>query len=109
MNSREITPERLFHVAESARLKLTEQEIPRHTKECNDILDVFERINTLDLRTVKPTLHPVQIRPTLRTDTPEQSLSQEMALSNSSFTKNGYIKGPRLFNGNTNNNSPTNN
>ncbi len=72
-------------------------------------MDVFDKINTLDLRTVKPTLHPVQIQPTLRTDTPERSLSQEMALSNSSFTKNSYIKGPRLFDANTNNNSQNNN
>lgn len=99
----EITENMIENVAENARIKLSKDEKVQYTRECNEILDAFNRINEVDVTNTKPTLHPVPLTPSLRTDTTQESLSQTEALSNSLYTKRGYILGPRLVNTNNTN------
>ena len=77
-----IDREQVLHVARLARLRISEEEVPRVTEELSTVLDHIARISELDLDGVEPTSHVVQVENVLRADEPEPSLSPERALEN---------------------------
>ena len=83
------------NVAELARLKLTDKEISGFVDDFKEILKSFSVIDKCDVKGLKPSFQPVEIRNVMRDDDVEDSLSQEEALSNSEHKKDGYFKGPR--------------
>ncbi len=93
----EITKELLLHVAETARLNLTDDEISEFLPQLKDVIKAFSKLSELDTETISPSFQPVEIRNVLREDLPEESLSQEDALKNAKYTKDGYFKGPKII------------
>jgi len=93
----EVNKELLEHVAKLARLKLTEKEIKEFIPELNDILRVFSELDKVDTNNVEPSFQPIELKNRTRHDKVEDSLTQELALSNSSNKKDGYFKGPRAI------------
>ena len=91
----EISKELIGHVAEIARLKLTDKEIEKFSKELKDIIDVFSKIDKVDAKNIETSLQPVELKNMLREDVEEKTFSQEDALSLSEHKKDGYFKGPR--------------
>ena len=85
------------HVAELARLKLTDKEIAKFVKELKEVLDVFSTIDRCDTKGIKPSFQPVDLKNQVREDLVEDSLSNEEALSNTEHKKDGYFKGPRAI------------
>jgi aspartyl-tRNA(Asn)/glutamyl-tRNA(Gln) amidotransferase subunit C len=85
------------HVAEVARLRLTEDELTRFLPELTEVLETFSQLSEVDTDGVKPSFQPVELHDALRDDTVTPSLSQDEALSNSPSTKDGYFKGPRAI------------
>lgn len=83
------------HVAEIARLKLTDKEIEKFSKELKDIIDVFSKIDKVDAKNVETSLQPVELKNMLRDDKEEKSFTQEEVLSLTEHKKDGYFKGPR--------------
>ena len=83
------------HVAEVARLKLTEKEKDKFVKDFKEILNAFSTIDKCNTKNVKPSFQPVEIKDFIREDVVETSLSQEEALANTNNKKDGYFKGPR--------------
>lgn len=83
------------HVAKLARLKLTDEEIDKFSKEFSDILDTFSSLNEVETSEVKPSFHPVEIKNVVRDDVAEECLSQEEALSNTEQKEDKMFKGPR--------------
>jgi aspartyl-tRNA(Asn)/glutamyl-tRNA(Gln) amidotransferase subunit C len=69
------------HVARLARLQLTDEEAERMAAELSKVLDHIEKIRELDLDTVAPTSHVVDVVNVLRADEPQPCLSPEAALS----------------------------
>mgnify|MGYP001562655222 FL=1 len=90
-----ITKELIEHVAEVARLKLTDKEIKKFSKELKDIIDVFSKVDKVDTKNIETSLQPVELKNMLRDDKEEKTFSQEDALSLSEHKKDGYFKGPR--------------
>jgi aspartyl-tRNA(Asn)/glutamyl-tRNA(Gln) amidotransferase subunit C len=76
-----IDRDQVLHVAQLARLRLSEEEIDRMAVELSSILDHVERINTLDLTGVEPTSHVVEVANALRADEPRPCLAREVALA----------------------------
>jgi len=76
-----ISEEQVRHVANLARLGLTEEEIGRMGTQLDAILDSIEQIQELDLADVPPTANPLDLSNVLRPDEPRPELSQEGALS----------------------------
>jgi aspartyl-tRNA(Asn)/glutamyl-tRNA(Gln) amidotransferase subunit C len=76
-----ISEEQVRHVANLARLGLTEEEIGRMGTQLDAILDSIEQIQELDLTDVPPTANPVDLSNVLRSDEPHPELPQEEALS----------------------------
>ncbi|MFW6014481.1 MAG: Asp-tRNA(Asn)/Glu-tRNA(Gln) amidotransferase subunit GatC [Nanoarchaeota archaeon] len=83
----------LKHVAESARLNLSDEEVKRFLPQLKEVLEHFKKIKEFDTSNVKPSFHPIEMSDALRDDLVESSLSQEEALRNS-VNKDGYFKGP---------------
>jgi aspartyl-tRNA(Asn)/glutamyl-tRNA(Gln) amidotransferase subunit C len=76
-----ISEEQVRHVANLARLGLTEEEIERMGTQLDAILDSIEQIQELDLTEVPPTANPLDLSNVLRSDEPHSELPQEEALS----------------------------
>jgi len=75
-----IDREQVLHVARLARLRLTADEVERMSSELSTILDHIERINELDLDSVEPTSHVVEVENVLRADEPRESWPREQIL-----------------------------
>ncbi|MBI3027307.1 Asp-tRNA(Asn)/Glu-tRNA(Gln) amidotransferase subunit GatC [Candidatus Woesearchaeota archaeon] len=91
----EVDRKLLEHVAEVARVKLSEEEIKKFLPQLKDALEFFSKLKEVNTDDVKPSFHPVEIRNSVREDAEEECLSQDEALSLTEHKKNGYFKGPR--------------
>jgi len=95
--SNKITVDRklLEHVAEVARLKLTEEEIKKFLPQLREALEFFSKLEEVDTSDIKPSFQPVELKNAMREDDEKECLSQDDALSLTEHKKNGYFKGPR--------------
>jgi len=91
-----ISEEQVRHVANLARLGLTEEEIRRMGGELDAILDSIEKIRELDLADVVPTANPLNLSNVLRPDEPRAELSQEEALSAAPEPADDLFAVPRI-------------
>jgi len=91
-----INKEIVRHVAELARLKLSEKEIEKYSEQFEQILKAFKILDEVDTEDVEPSFHPLEIKNVFREDEVESGLSQEKALLNTEHKEKGYFKGPRI-------------
>lgn len=75
-----ISEEQVRHVANLARLGLTEEEVSRMSGQLNVILESVEKISELDLEGVPPTANPLNLTNVLREDRTGGELDREEAL-----------------------------
>lgn len=85
----EITNEQIKHLAELSELSLSEEETQSMKKELGDILGFVDKINNCKLNVFDFNEDFVSLKD-LREDEPQESLSQEEALSNAPKKENGY-------------------
>lgn len=90
-----IDREVIEHVAELARLKLSDKELKEFLPQLKEVLEAFSKIDEVDVKGVKPSFRPIELKNAMREDKATSCLSQEDALKNSPNTKDGYFKGPR--------------
>ena len=90
-----ITKKNVEHISWLARIKLTEEEKKKFTKQLNSILDYFETLDEVEAD-VPPTHHVLGLTNVFRDDVVGKSISQEDALANAPKTERGYFKGPRI-------------
>lgn len=76
-----ISEEQVRHVANLARLGLTDEEVERMGGQLGAILESIDRIGELDLDGVPPTANPLNLTNVLRPDEPRAELPREEALS----------------------------
>jgi len=89
-----IDREQVLHVARLARLELSEEEIERMAGELSGILEHVDRIAALDLDSVEPTTHVVELSNVLRADEPDPSLPREVALEPAPDPADGAFRVP---------------
>jgi len=77
-----ISREEVRHVADLARLELSEQEELRMTEQMNQILGYMDQLNELNTEGVSPTTHAIELRNVFREDEVRESLPREQALAN---------------------------
>ena len=90
-----VDKELIEHVAEVARLNLTDAEIKRFLPQLKEILDAFSEVSKVNTANTKPSFQPVELKNVMREDKTEECLTQEDALKNTEHKKDGYFKGPR--------------
>jgi aspartyl-tRNA(Asn)/glutamyl-tRNA(Gln) amidotransferase subunit C len=70
------------HIAELAKLKLTEDEIARMTEQLSAILDYAARLQALDTEAIPPTASVVPLRNVMRDDVVMPSMPRDQVLAN---------------------------
>lgn len=91
MSEPEVDEDAVRHVAELARVDLSDEEVARFQSEFEEILDYFDRLD--DVPDVEVRDDRVNV---LRRDDARSSLSQEEALDNADETEDGHFKGPSV-------------
>lgn len=91
-----ITKADVEHVANLARLGLTEEEKEKYTEQLNSILEYAEMLKKLDTTNVQPTAHVLPIHNVFREDIVGKSVPNEVALSNSPAKEDGFFKVPKI-------------
>ena len=84
-----IDREQVLHVARLARLELDEEEVSKISGELSSILEHIEKISELDLESVPPTSHSVDVSNALRPDVPRACLPREVVLSQAPAVEDG--------------------
>ncbi|MBD3204153.1 Asp-tRNA(Asn)/Glu-tRNA(Gln) amidotransferase subunit GatC [Candidatus Woesearchaeota archaeon] len=85
------------HIADTARLNLSESEIEELLPQLKEIIDAFSELSEIDTINVKPSFQPVTIKNAMRDDKVKESLSQELALKNTKHKRKGYFQGPGIL------------
>ncbi len=81
-----------MHVAQLARLALSEDEIEPMARELSAVLDHVAKIGELNLEDVAPTSHVVDITGALRPDEPRECLPREVALAQApAVAEDGFL------------------
>ncbi len=80
------------HIAELARLSLTDKEKALYQEQLSAILEYAERLQALDTTTIPPTDTVLPLRSVMRADEPRPSLSQEDVLANAPEAEAGCFK-----------------
>jgi len=83
------------HVAELARIKLTDKEVEKFTPQLNEVLEGFRKLEEVNTDDVEPSFHPIAVKNHMREDKEEECLTQEEALSCTKHKKDGYFIGPK--------------
>jgi aspartyl-tRNA(Asn)/glutamyl-tRNA(Gln) amidotransferase subunit C len=91
-----ISAKQVQHVAELAKIELTEEERNIFTEQLNAILDYFKILDDADTSKVQPMLSVLGLRNVWREDVSRPSLSAEKALENSPMKEKGYVKAPKM-------------
>jgi len=77
-----ITRQDVQHIAELAKLSLTEAEEERYQEQLSAILDYAQRLNALDTEAIPPTASVLPLRSIMRDDAARPSLPVENILAN---------------------------
>ncbi|WP_341279275.1 Asp-tRNA(Asn)/Glu-tRNA(Gln) amidotransferase subunit GatC [Paenibacillus sp. FSL H8-0537] len=92
-----ITIKDVEHVANLARLELSDEEKDKFTEQLNAILKYAEKLNSLDTENVEPTSHVLPITNVTREDITQESLPIEKVLLNAPDEEDGQIKVPAVL------------
>jgi aspartyl-tRNA(Asn)/glutamyl-tRNA(Gln) amidotransferase subunit C len=77
-----LTRAEVQHIAELAKLQLTEAEEALYQEQLSDILNYIQRLNTLDTEAIPPTASVLPLRSVMRDDVARPSLPADDILAN---------------------------
>ena len=85
------------HIAELAKLRLTDEEKARFREQLSAILDYAEILNRLDTSAILPTATVLPLRTVLRPDEVTPSLPRERLLANAPAAEAGMFQVPPIL------------
>jgi len=85
------------HIAELARLQLTEEEKTRYREQLSAILDYAARLQALDTSDIAPTFSVLPTRSVLRPDEPRPGLDLADLMRNAPDTEAGQFRVPPVL------------
>ncbi len=92
-----LTPEDVRHVAELAKLSLTDEEVVEYAEQLSDILAYAERLSEVDTSGIPPTPFVLPLASVMREDEPEPGLTNEEALANAPDAADGFFRVKAVF------------
>jgi aspartyl-tRNA(Asn)/glutamyl-tRNA(Gln) amidotransferase subunit C len=95
--SNPLTRDDVVHVAQLARLALSEAEIEQFTVQLGAILEHAARVAALDTHDVPPTSHPIPLANVLRPDEPRPGLERDRVLGMAPAAEDGRFRVPRIL------------
>ncbi|MCL5675589.1 MAG: Asp-tRNA(Asn)/Glu-tRNA(Gln) amidotransferase subunit GatC [Patescibacteria group bacterium] len=87
-----ITIEEVKHIAQLAKLPLSEKEIAKFQEQLTDIIDFVDQLKKLNTDKILPTTQVTGLKNVFRKDAVTPSLTQEEVLSNTKSKYKGYFK-----------------
>lgn len=94
-----ITSKDVEHVANLARLALTEDEKQEFATTMNQILEYANQLQELDVEDVEPTTHVLSVTNVFRQDVARAGLTNEEALANAADEEEGQFRVPAVMEG----------
>jgi aspartyl-tRNA(Asn)/glutamyl-tRNA(Gln) amidotransferase subunit C len=82
-----LTLAQVEHIAELAKLALSDDEKARYQEQLSAILDYAERLQAVDTSTIPPTATVLPLRNVMRADEPRDSMRREDVLANAPQTE----------------------
>ncbi len=92
-----ISKKDVLHVADLARLALTDEEIDLYTGQIQRILSYVEKLSELDTKGAEPTTYTAPPSTALREDKAVPSIPREDALRNAPEEERGCFKVPKII------------
>lgn len=89
-----LTKEEVRHIAELARIDLTQEEVAQYQKDLSSILAYFEQLQKIDTNTIEPIGHITGMTNIYREDKDEEfgDLGRKGIMENVPDTKDNYIR-----------------
>ena len=91
-----ISKEEVRHIAELARLRLTEEETETYSRQLGDILNYVEQLNELDLGEIEPLSSVLDLVNVQRRDEIRRGLDRTEVMANAGSSDQGFFKVPRV-------------
>ena len=92
-----ISIEDVRHIADLARLKLTEEEVIRYTEQLSAVLDYAARLKELDTAHIPPTSSVLPFKAPLRADESRACPPRKRMLSNAPEQEEGMFRVPPVL------------
>ena len=92
-----ITREDVEHVADLARLHLTDEEIDRMQVQLSNILAAIETLRDVDTSHVGPTASVIQLENVMRDDVAQPPMSRDAALANAPLRDDPFLRVPTVL------------
>ncbi|MDX8365197.1 Asp-tRNA(Asn)/Glu-tRNA(Gln) amidotransferase subunit GatC [Cytobacillus sp. IB215665] len=92
-----ISVDQVKHVANLARLAITEEEAAKFTNQLDAIISFAEELNELDTTNIEPTSHVLNMTNVLREDVAKEGLPIDEVLKNAPDHKGGQIRVPSII------------
>jgi len=92
-----LSREEVVHVAELAKLGLTEEDVERFREQLSDILEHIETLSELDTTGVTAMAHVTGLENVMRDDVVTECLPSQAVLANAPDQEDGYFKVPPVL------------
>lgn len=92
-----LTREEVQHIADLARLSLSEEEKTEYREQLSAILEHFEHLQELDMEEIPPTATVLPLRSVMREDEPRVWGEREDLLENAPDADDGCFKVPPVL------------
>lgn len=92
-----ISRDDVAHVAQLARLDITDEEIALYTGQLAAVLEHAADVEALDTEGVEPTAHPLPLINVLRADVPWESLDRAEVLAQAPAVQDDRFRVPRIL------------
>ena len=89
-----ISKDEVLHVAQLARLELTDDEVAKFQEQLSAILDAVSTVSELDLSDVPPTAHPLEIQNAWDEDVPRPCLPIDDVFANAPDREGDFFQVP---------------
>jgi aspartyl-tRNA(Asn)/glutamyl-tRNA(Gln) amidotransferase subunit C len=87
-----LTREEVLHIAQLARVALTEEEITRMQEQLSNLLEHFEVLQKVDTEGIPPTAQSVDLQSIMRADDVKPSLPADDVLANAPRREDDYFR-----------------
>ncbi len=87
-----LSREEVLHIAQLARVGLSEEDVAKFREQLSDVLDHFETLKALDTEGVEPTAYPLALESVMRSDEVRPSLPRDEVLANAPQTEDGAFR-----------------
>lgn len=89
--------EQVEHIAQLARLTLSDEEKALYQEQLSAILEYFEKLESLDTEAISPTATVLPLHSVMREDEPKPSMPREDILANAPAAEGGCFEVPAVL------------